>query len=270
LPVKFEYTAARTPQQNSQVEVGFAVIANRGRSLMAAAHVPEPIRRLIWNEAFQAATLLDGLMVVEVNGVQKTRWEHWLGDLPKFTKFLRTWGEAGVVKTRSLTTPKVADRGVPCMFVGYSKNHPGDTYRMYDPATGGIHDVRDVIWLHRMYYQVPLSPKEFQVQSDGVLRDDPVYLQVHDFVDVDVMEAFDAAPATQATVTAPVELEEDGNGDNDNNNDDDHDNSQQEQTTMRSGRVVVPRVRFDDIDWQEYDAAACQNLSNKQLVQQVI
>ena len=122
---------------------------------MAAAHVPEPIRRLIWNEAFQAATLLDGLMVVDVNGVQKTRWEHWLGKLPKFTKYLRTWGEAGVVKTRSLATPKVADRGVPCMFVGYSKNHPGDTYRMYDPATGGIHDIRDVIWLRRMYYQVP-------------------------------------------------------------------------------------------------------------------
>jgi hypothetical protein len=44
---------------------------------MAAAHVPEPIHRLIWNEAFQAATLLDGLMVVEVNGVQKTRWERF-------------------------------------------------------------------------------------------------------------------------------------------------------------------------------------------------
>jgi hypothetical protein len=49
-------------------------------------------------------------------------------DLPKFTKHLRTWGEAGVVKTRSLAMPKVADHGVPCMFVGYSKNHPGDTY----------------------------------------------------------------------------------------------------------------------------------------------
>jgi hypothetical protein len=34
--------------------------------------------------------------------------------------------------------------------------------------------------------------------------------------------------------------------------------------------VVQPRIRFDDIDWQEYDAAARQNLSSKQLVQQVI
>jgi Reverse transcriptase (RNA-dependent DNA polymerase) len=116
---------------------------------------------------------------------------------------------------------------------------------------------------------VPLSPKEFQVQSDGVLHDEPVYLQVHEFDDVDVMEAFDAAPATQATMTATVELKEDVHGDNDNN---DNDNQQQEQViqTTRSGCVVQAHVRFDDIDWQEYDAAVRQGLSSKQLVQQGI
>jgi hypothetical protein len=183
--MKFEYTAARTPQQNSKVEVGFAVVANRSRALMTAANTPETIRRLIWNEAFQTAILLDGMMMVTVNGVTKTRWEHWLGKLPSFAEHLRTWGEAGVVKIRTLSTPKVADRGVPCMFVGYSKNHPGDTYRMYDPSTGGIHDSRDVIWLRRMYYQKPLSPKEFQVQSDGVLRGEPVNTPTIKFDDVD-------------------------------------------------------------------------------------
>ena len=119
------------------------------------------------------------------------------------------------------------------------------------------------------YYQVPLSPKEFQVQSDGVLHDERVYLQVHDFVDVDVMKTFDAAPATQASVTATVELEEDVHGGD--NNDNDHDNEQEQAIqTMRSGRVVQARARFDDIDWQEYNAAARQNISDKQLLQQVI
>ena len=70
-----------------------------------------------------------------------------------------------------------------------------------------------------------------------MLRDKPVYLQVHDFVDVDVMEAFDAAPATQATVTATMELEEDVYGDNDNNNngnndDDNDDNNNQQQPVL--------------------------------------
>jgi hypothetical protein len=133
---------------------------------MAAANVPEVIRRLIWHEAFQTATLLDGLMVVEVNGVRKTRFEHWYGGLPSFTQYMRTWGEAGTVKIRTRTTPKIENRGVPCMMVGYALNHPGDTYRMYDPKSGGIHETRDVIWLRRMYYQKPLSPKEFDHIAD--------------------------------------------------------------------------------------------------------
>ena len=44
LLLEFEYTAAHMPQQNSKVEVGFAVIANCGRSLMAAANTLAIIR----------------------------------------------------------------------------------------------------------------------------------------------------------------------------------------------------------------------------------
>jgi hypothetical protein len=58
---------------------------------MAAANVPGETRRLIWNEAFQAATLLDSLMVVTVGGITKTRWEHWYGRLPAWSKHLCTW-----------------------------------------------------------------------------------------------------------------------------------------------------------------------------------
>jgi hypothetical protein len=58
-------------------------------------------------------------MVVTVKGITKTQFEHFYGKLPSFVQHLRAWGEAGVVKTRSITTPKVDDCGVPCMFVGY-------------------------------------------------------------------------------------------------------------------------------------------------------
>jgi hypothetical protein len=40
------------------------------------------------------------------------------------------------------------------MFVGYTLGHTGDTYRMWDPKTGGIHVSRDVIWLQHMFYKV--------------------------------------------------------------------------------------------------------------------
>jgi hypothetical protein len=50
-------------------------------------------------------------------------------------------------------TPKLQDRGVQCMFVGYTLDHDGDRYRMWDPVTGGIHVTRDISWLKRMFYE---------------------------------------------------------------------------------------------------------------------
>jgi hypothetical protein len=35
------------------------------------------------------------------------------------------------------------------MFVEYTLDHLGDTYRMRNPVTRGIHESDDVIWLHR-------------------------------------------------------------------------------------------------------------------------
>ena len=37
------------------------------------------------------------------------------------------------------------------MFVGYSVDHRGDVYRMYDIGTKGIKVTQDVIWLGKMY-----------------------------------------------------------------------------------------------------------------------
>jgi hypothetical protein len=50
-------------------------------------------------------------------------------------------------------TPKLQDRGVQCMLVGYALDHYGDCYRMWDPVTGGIHVTRYIIWLKRMFYE---------------------------------------------------------------------------------------------------------------------
>jgi hypothetical protein len=147
-----EYTAAMTPQQNHLAEIGFTVIANRGRALMARANIPTKVRYQVWKEAFKVATLLDGLTVTTLDGQTATRYVHWAGENPKFSQHLRTWGEAGTVKTKTISTPKVANRGAQCMFVGYATDHEGDCYRMWDPITNGVHQSRDVIWMRRMYY----------------------------------------------------------------------------------------------------------------------
>jgi hypothetical protein len=139
LGIDFEYTARSTPQQNHLAEQGFAHLANLGRALMYHAHVPLKWRYKLFTKAFKTATLLDGLHVIELDGKLDTRYKHWCGKNPKFIGHLRTWGEAGTVSLKSKATPKIADRGIQCMMVGYSTDHTGDCYDMWNPETGGIH-----------------------------------------------------------------------------------------------------------------------------------
>jgi hypothetical protein len=141
----YEFTARDTPQQNHLAELGFAHLVNYGRALMARANVPLNIRYKVFTKAFKTATLLDGLTVIKIGNKEATRYEHWCGKNPDFTEHLRTWGEVGTVKIKTNATPKIGDRGIQCMFVGYSLDHTADCYEMWNPATSRVHQTRDVI-----------------------------------------------------------------------------------------------------------------------------
>jgi hypothetical protein len=65
--IKFEYTAAMTPQQNHLAELGFASLVYCGRTLMMQGNVPMKAHYKVWKEAFQTATLLDGLTIIMVD-----------------------------------------------------------------------------------------------------------------------------------------------------------------------------------------------------------
>jgi hypothetical protein len=129
--IEVEYTARDRPQQNSIAEVGFFTIMNWTCAMMHQAHIPIKERHKIWKEAVKTATLLDGLVMVNnEKGEKKTSFEHLNKKLTKFASNLRTWGEAGTVKIKTGSSTKIQDRGVHCVFVGYSTDHPGDCYRM--------------------------------------------------------------------------------------------------------------------------------------------
>ena len=112
--------------------------------------------------------MLDGLTIIEVDGLKKSRYEHIFKKKPKFVKYLRTIGEAGTVKITSDTTPKLQDLGIHCIFVGYALNHPEGCYRMYDPATHQVHQSRDVVWLHRMFYEKRNNNAELNTKNVSV------------------------------------------------------------------------------------------------------
>ena len=237
LNIAFEFTGRATPQQNSRAEVGIATIANKGRALMAAAGCPLKQRLRLAGEAFTTATLLDGLVVTTLAGKTATRYEHWSGKIPNFVKHLRTWGEAGTVKIKDKSTPKVADRGIQCMFVGYALDHAPDCYRMWNPSTNRLMITRDIIWLQRMFYQRP------QYIADG-----PALGTAQD--------------TTQGTEIGPVDNKDEewevigehaaGQQSTSNNNDNDNQDADADAdknagaTTTRSGRVVQAPVRLGE------------------------
>ena len=57
---------------------------------MHDANLPLDMHYRLWREVFKTASLLDGLQVIELDGVKATRYEHWCGKNPAFSKHLRT------------------------------------------------------------------------------------------------------------------------------------------------------------------------------------
>eukprot|EP00957_Ditylum_brightwellii_P162882 12403408-Ditylum_brightwellii.AAC.1 len=118
-----------------------------------AANVPERVMHKLFREAFTCATMLDWLTTITLDNVTKTPVKHWNGSLPWWCRALKTWGEAGVVKTKTKTMPKMKPRGVTSMMVGYTTSHIDGVYCMWSPNTNRILISRDVTWLKQMYFK---------------------------------------------------------------------------------------------------------------------
>jgi hypothetical protein len=106
------------------------------------------------------------------------------------------WGEAGTVKIKTKTKPKLDDRGVQCVFVGYALEHSGNTYRMWDPKTGGIHLSRDVIWLRQMYY------KPNEAQAAYVEVDDATIIEAEKRDPQEESSSNDSEPSDESSVAS--------------------------------------------------------------------
>ena len=127
---------------------------------MTQANVPDNLRARFFPEAATTATMLDNLTVIAINGVTQTRYEHCFGRLPKWTEYLRPWGEAGVVTNKVIGTPKAANKGITCMLIGFSDRHAAGCYRMWNEETNRILITRDINFLNRMFYVKNKEPNE--------------------------------------------------------------------------------------------------------------
>jgi hypothetical protein len=114
--LNIDFAPRATPQHNSLAETGFATLLKKARALMADANVPLELRYRLYTKVIRTAAKLDSLVVINRQGMETTRYEiFYQGIKPKWAAHLRTWGEAGVVKLKTLSTAKLEDRGLTCI-----------------------------------------------------------------------------------------------------------------------------------------------------------
>lgn len=121
--------------------------------------------------------------------------------------------------------PKIADCGVQCMMVGYSTNHTGDCYKMWDPNTGRIHSTRDTIWLKRMYFLKHYLIPELAPSCGDIIIDTNVNQ------DLSTLEAREGNPVDYGVETANKTV---------NKTDEDEDNIDNAKTTTDEGDLPAP------------------------------
>ena len=65
---------------------------------------------------------------------------------------IRIFSKIGIVQVYDKTIKaKLDNRGIHCMFIGYSKDHKEDVYRMLNLKTLKGKNTQDVLWLNKSY-----------------------------------------------------------------------------------------------------------------------
>lgn len=149
-PSNFEFTAKGTPQHNGIVERRFATMYGRIRAILHHCGYPDHLKYKVWAECANLSTDLWNIQVQR--GEVMSPHELFFGTLPTYVKHLHVFGQMGVVLNNAASTlqDKLQSKGIKKMFVGYSRYHSHDVFRMYNVDTGRVSVTRDVRWLDEL------------------------------------------------------------------------------------------------------------------------
>lgn len=156
------------------------------------------------------------------------------------------------------------------MFVGYAKDHTGDTYWMWDPVTSRIHTTCDIIRLRRMFFTTPTN-KEVNI----IIESQPSQPSLPAATPLPTHSSGESAKVTEDELSGNGgdsnnskrngNEEENNNEENDKDKsiessdesedgEEDEDNKTGRQKTTRSGRVINPPSRYlDDLAASGFD-----------------
>ena len=68
---------------------------------------------------------------------------------PKWIKYLKSFGDMGIVYDNTKIKAKLTYRGFPCIFIGHTDDHAPNVYQFYNIQTKAFILSRNVIWLNK-------------------------------------------------------------------------------------------------------------------------
>jgi hypothetical protein len=151
LGINFEYTAPNTQQHNGRGEKKFASLFGRMRSMLNGAKLTDSLRKGLWAECANCATVNENLSVSPTT--ETPSYERFFCEPSKLIWNLRTFGEMAVAATRLKIQAQILNKGKYGMFVGYAPNHAPDVYRILKMENRRIVMSRDIRWLRKHYFQ---------------------------------------------------------------------------------------------------------------------
>ena len=149
--INFEFTAPYTPEMNGKIERKFATLYGKARSMLNAARLPHNLREGLWAQCAKTASQLENIIVSKEDDLSPAEKFH--GANPKWTKYLRTFGEVAILNDDQHRTikGKLTDHGYPAIFVGYPDHQPSDVYEFMKMSNRSIVRSRNICWLQQSY-----------------------------------------------------------------------------------------------------------------------
>jgi predicted ABC-class ATPase len=111
------------------VERKYATLYGKVRAMLNWAKIPTSLRQLLWAQCANHATHLENIQN------SSTASELFYGKNPPRIKHLKIFGEVGIVHDHKKLRVRLADCGIPCVFIGYSSNHAPNVYKFLTTNT---------------------------------------------------------------------------------------------------------------------------------------
>ena len=116
--------------------------------MLDAAGLSPISKRLLWSQAFQMASDIYNISTSQKH--EKTKWEKWNKQMPRWCKKLRAFGDIGIVK-KTGKAGHIEEKGFEGMMVGYCDDSAEEVYKMLNLATNRVSTARDVRWLNKSF-----------------------------------------------------------------------------------------------------------------------